>query len=86
MGKLSSRGIFVATKNPFKIMMLEPPWVFTAAVKEAQKEEVNLGAKHEWLREHSIDCLDDETASQRYTIFMKMCLGAATVHAQSYFF
>ena len=62
-------------------MILEPPWVLTAATQEIQKEEVSLGVKYEWLKEHSIDCLDDETASQRYAIFTKMHLGAAALHA-----
>ena len=37
----------MAMENPFKTMMLEPPWVLVAAAQEMQKEEVSLGAKHE---------------------------------------
>ena len=35
-------------------------------------------------REHGIDCLDNETASKRYTILKKVELGAAALHAPSY--
>ena len=82
MEKLSSRGSFVVIENPIKTMMLESPWVVFAAAKEIHKE-VHLGAKHEWLREHGIDCLDDETALWRYAIFAKIRLGAAALHALS---
>ena len=33
-----------------------------------------------------IDCLDDDTASQRYTIFTKMHLSAAALHALSHYY
>ena len=69
----------MATENPLK--MLELPWVLSAT---AQKK-VSLGAKNEWFREHGIDCLDHETASQRYAIFTKMHLSAAALHALSYY-
>ena len=76
----------MAMESPFKTMMLEPPQVFTATTQEIQKEEVSLGAKHEWLREHGIDCLDDETTSQRYAIFTKMHLGADALHTLLYYY
>ena len=37
MERLSSRGISVATENPFKTMMLEPPWVLATFAQEIQK-------------------------------------------------
>ena len=73
-------------ENPFKTIMLEPPWVLTATTQEIQKEEVSLGAKHEWLEEYGIDCLDNEMASQSYAIFKKMHLGASALHASLYYY
>ena len=86
MEKLSLEGFFLAMENPFKTKMLEPPCVLIAAAQEFQKEEVSLKAKHEWLREHKIDYLDDETASRRYAIFTNMRFGAAALHAPSYYY
>ena len=76
----------MAIENPFKTMILEPPWLLVATAQKIKKEEVCLGAKHEWLREHGFDYLDDETALQMYAIFMKMRLSVDTVHAPSYYY
>ena len=76
----------MAMENLFKAKMLKPPWVAVATAQEIQKEEVRLGANHEWLREYVIDCLDDETLLQRYAILTKLRLGTAAVHALSYYY
>ena len=47
MEQLSSRGNSMVMENSFKTMMLEPPWVLTAAIQKIQKDEVSLGAKYE---------------------------------------